>query len=284
LSFKSIAVFVDARPPSTTRLELAVKLARDHLASLIAIWVEMPPEEDVASTLDFARGRAMADVVERYAVDERVARERVRERLERLRHADGIASEMRELPLQAGAQDAVLHARYADLVIVGQAATTVAGSQPYGWSIEDVIRKAAVPLVIVPDEPIRAFASERIIVAWNASIGSRHAVADAMPFLRAAHAVRLVAVDAKTGRYEHGAEPGADIARYLLKHEVEVEVERINARDRSVAGAILSECERFDADLVVAGAYGHSRAASIFLGSTTRELVRNARTALFVSR
>jgi nucleotide-binding universal stress UspA family protein len=284
VSFKSIAVFLDARPSSSIRFEIAVSIARKHGASLVAIWVEMPPKEDDGRTIDFARGRAMADVVERYALGERLAREQVVDRLDRLRHADGLSSEIRELPLQADARDAVLHARYSDLVVVGAVATKEAISHPYGWSIEDVIKSAAVPLLVVPSEPIREFACRRILIAWNASVGSRHAVADAMPFLQAADFVWIVTVDPRTGRHEHGAEPGADIARYLLKHEVEVQIERASASEGSVAEAILSECERVEADLVVAGAYGHSRASTLFFGSTTRELVHRARTALLVSR
>jgi nucleotide-binding universal stress UspA family protein len=71
----------------------------------------------------------------------------------------------------------------------------------------------------------------------------------------------------------HGAEPGADIALHLARHGVKVAVQHIEASDIAVADAILSRLADTGADLLVMGAYGHSRARELLLGGVTRQVL-----------
>jgi nucleotide-binding universal stress UspA family protein len=206
----------------------------------------------------------------------------VEARLGQARHADGLPSEVRELPLQSQPSDAVLQARYADLAVLAQPSREV-DNHPYGWSTEDVIREAGVPLLIVPAAPERA-GHARVAIAWNASVESHRAVADAMPLLQTATHVRVMIVNPKTGARSHGEEPGADIARHLAKHDVDVEVTRVEEAETSLARMLLATADAFAADLIVSGAFGHSRMSEFIFGSTTRELLTGSRVPLLLSR
>ena len=75
--------------------------------------------------------------------------------------------------------------------------------------------------------------------------------------------------------FGHGEEPGADIALHLARHGVKVEVQRIDTRDLDVANAILSHVADRGSDLLVMGAYGHSRLRELVLGGVTRTILHD---------
>jgi nucleotide-binding universal stress UspA family protein len=156
--------------------------------------------------------------------------------------------------------------------------------EPYGWSTEAVLREAHTPTIVVPTSAKGNSGCDRIMIAWNASSESHRAVADAMPLLEAASVVRVLTIEAKVGVHGHGDEPGADIARHLAKHNVQVDVDRVEHVSGSLADTILHRSYDFTADLLVAGAFGHSRASHIVFGSTTSDLLALSPIPIFFSR
>jgi nucleotide-binding universal stress UspA family protein len=109
------------------------------------------------------------------------------------------------------------------------------------------------------------------MVCWDGSHNSARAAADAMPFLVRAKVVEVVIVTGERGKSEEL--PGADIAKHLARHGLNVEINRIVASDKDVANTILSHAADADADFIVMGGYGHSRLREFILGGTTREIL-----------
>lgn len=149
--------------------------------------------------------------------------------------------------------------------------------------LEDVLFKSGRPLLLLPSSPRRKQKFERILIAWSVKAQAVRAVSGAMPLLRAAKAVRIVTVDAAPSRAGRGEAPGRELATYLAAHNVQAEVNNLDGLGREHARAISDAALDFDADLVVMGAYGHSRAREFVLGGVTRAFLADSKTALFLT-
>ena len=121
------------------------------------------------------------------------------------------------------------------------------------------------------------------MVAWDASRLATRAVNDALPILRKASKVHLLAINPEGGREGHGDVPGADIGLHLARHGVKAEASSIHAEDLEAGDALLSRAADFGADLIVMGAYGHSRWRELVLGGVTRHLLNHMTAPVFMS-
>lgn len=172
-------------------------------------------------------------------------------------------------------------ARLADLVVL---------AQPYGGAREDVAVRAlegalfdgAAPVLVCP-EGLTAAPGRRILVAWDGGLEAVHAVRGAMGFLAAAEAVEVVLIDPDPG-FDGEAEPGADLARLLSRHGIAVTLAQVPSAGRSVAEVLSRRLVETGADLLVMGAYGHSRFRQAILGGTTRSMLEQAPVPVFMAR
>lgn len=285
MAFKTIAAFVDASEAGRVRIKYAVKLALQQNAHLVGIFVPFDPPR--SSTESYVRGSgAIHEMLEKYEMEKATA---VREanaafRDAALRH--DVSHEFRALRSLDAVDHVSLHSLHADLVIVGHPRP---GGLPENWSPEAMLFAAGVPLLIVPDtnQPSEkrrpTTPPDNVMVAWNVSSVARRAIADAMPLLTAARSVHLVTVNPGANTL-HGEEPGADIGLYLSRHGVNVTVEAILSAKNSVAETISEYATNGGYDLVVLGAYGHSRSRERMFGGVTKSLLRTVPVPLFISR
>lgn len=190
------------------------------------------------------------------------------------------AFEVRDLAIERAVDDdkIVAHARLADLTILARAGAHDRARQAM---IEDVLFKSGRPVLLVPEKPSRQRTWDQIVIGWNASAEAVRAVSGAMPFLKSARHVIIATVDAKP--INGGHTPGRDLAAYLQRHGVQVEVHNIDGLGRTDARALLDEAIAVDADMLVLGAYGHSRARELLFGGVTRELLAASSVPLFMA-
>ena len=131
-----------------------------------------------------------------------------------------------------------------------------------------------------PPEPVGPLP---IVVGWNGSREAIRALADAMPLLMEAEAVLVIVVEEpKTRGLLHGEEPGADICRHLVRYGVPVTLEQVP--EAPVGETLLGKAREFSADLLVMGAYGHSKISEIILGGATRTVLRCADVPVLLSQ
>jgi nucleotide-binding universal stress UspA family protein len=172
-------------------------------------------------------------------------------------------------------------ARYADLVVL---------PLPYGGNrgIEDeALTEAALfegmaPVLVVPEAGMRRAEPRRIVVAWNQSREALVAARRALPFLRRAEAVQIVVVDPSP----HGPErsdPGGLLCQFLVRHGVRAEVVVLAKSLPRVSDILSRHVMDADADLLVMGAYGHSRFREAILGGATRDMLENAGVPVFLA-
>lgn len=180
--------------------------------------------------------------------------------------------EVRDLTIEAAVdQNEVLaHARVTDLVVMARAETHAHARRAL---IEHVLFEAGRPLLLVPSAPRKPRAWKRALIGWNAKAQSMRAVSAALPLLQRAEAVAVATVDALPSRSGHGQAPGRELAAYLARHGVQVEVRNLDSMGRTEARALLDEAEGFGAEVMVMGAYGRSRASEFVFGGVTRELL-----------
>jgi nucleotide-binding universal stress UspA family protein len=128
-----------------------------------------------------------------------------------------------------------------------------------------------------------ATAGQRVLIAWDAGREAARAVSDALPLLKRADTVEVAVFDPERGRREHGEQPGADVALYLTRHGVKVSVARQSGANFVVGAQILSRAADTGADLVVMGAYGHSRVRELVLGGVTRIMLESMTVPVLMS-
>jgi nucleotide-binding universal stress UspA family protein len=175
---------------------------------------------------------------------------------------------------------AAVHARYCDIVVFGRQSDVDARMQARFFS--DLLLQSGRPLLVVP-EAHTARLTGPAMIAWKPTRESTRALHDALPLLRKAASVRVVAIDPKVGDLQHGALPGADIAAHLVRHGLRVEVAQVPRLGASAGAAILREAQEQGAALLVAGGYGHTRAREFVMGGVTRTLFEQAQLPVLFS-
>jgi nucleotide-binding universal stress UspA family protein len=279
MDYKTILVHLDRGARRSERLELAFALADRcdaHLVGLFALSATRIPSyvrAEPSDTLIAVQNRQRAE-------DAREAEAAFRAAMARHR---GVKAEWR-----ASNEDALgaarLNARYSDLVIVGQHerdAEDEAGLAPE--FTDELVLSCGRPVLLVPYAGRFPDAGKRALVAWNASSEAARAIADALPLLARAESVSVVVFE--TGQAgDHGQEPGADAALYLARHGVKATVSRYGSADIDVGSQILSRAADLSADLIVMGAYGHSRMRELVLGGATRTILESMTAPVLMSR
>jgi len=165
-----------------------------------------------------------------------------------------------------------LAARYSDLVIISQNDPDEPSPSVMSDFPEYVVMNAGRPVLLIPFAGNFESVGEQILVAWDASMEATRAVTAAIPLLKKAKLVTVVVLNSGSKPGVHGEQPGADIALYLARHGVKVEVMQ-HRTDVDLGNALLSLTSDIDADLLVMGGYGHSRFREVLLGGVTRTIL-----------
>lgn len=280
MSLRTILVHLDSARQAQARVAAAAELALQHEAHLIGLaptgWVMVPAES--AAVLGLA-GYEEAGM--------RLLRERAqgcvdgfRQQMQRL----GVASHESRLAVGYAADVMALAAKYADLTVVSQQDPAETRAEQSAQMPHDVLLQSGRPLLVLPHAGEWTLApARRVLVAWNASREATRAARDALPFLKRAANVEVVVFETPDDAWlDHGQAPGADIGLWLARHGVKVEARHVPAKVAAGA-ALLSHAADVDADLIVAGGYGHSRLRQSILGGVTRTLLRSSTVPVLLS-
>ena len=252
---------------------------QEHGAHLIGVFL-WPPL--VGRAMDgYVRGAAIRHMLEEHAAEGASLEQRQRGVFERAVKHHGLQAEWRVVRYEA-LEESVAQARHADLALVARSDSMGSGNMPLNLA-ESMVLASGKPVLLLPAEaPFLAI--RRVLVGWNASREAARAVADAMPLLARAEAVELLVVDPDRRPALHGQDPGADIARHLARHDVRVEVRTLASGGESIGHVLFSRAADFGADLLVMGAYGHSRLTELAFGGATRTALREAKLPVLMSR
>lgn len=282
MSYKTILLHVDQSRNASERIRLAATIARNENAHLIGaaltgvsryiyqtgLMADTDPNltEHLSAHLDLLRQRARQALAE----------------FERIAQSMEVSSfETVLIDDEAGA-GICLQARYSDLVVIGQTDLNEPSPAVMPDFPEYVVMNSGRPVLIVPYAGRFNNAGTRVVVAWDASAGATRAVTNAIPVLQRADIVEVAVFNAASQGDTHGELPGADVAQYLARHGIRVDV--LNEKiDTDIGNALLSRATDFGADLIVMGGYGHSRFREILLGGVTRTVLESMTVPVLMS-
>jgi len=167
-------------------------------------------------------------------------------------------------------------ARLYDISVV---ARPVAGAPvPRSALLETILFDSGRPILVAPPETPTAMA-EVIVISWNSSTESARSVAMARHLLERAR--RVVVLEVEGGSVE--GPNGADLARALRRAGIPAEAQSARAEGRSIGEAILAETARAGADLLIKGAFTHSRLRQMIFGGATSHILSGARLPVFMA-
>jgi nucleotide-binding universal stress UspA family protein len=270
MSYKTILVHVDDAKNAPARIALAAQLALNEDAHLIGtaltgvsrflyeVVAVNPGDPGMVPYLDTLRKRAV-DTLTKF--DEIAGRA-------------GVNSFEKRLTDDDAAGGISLQARYCDLVVLGQFDREATSVNNYAEVPEYVVMNGGTPTLVVPYAGSFDNIGERVLIAWNASMESIRAVRSALPLLRRAKIVEVAIFNPASRPDAYGAEPGADIALYLSRHGVKVDVMQ-EKTDADAGEALLSLAANLNSSLMVMGCYGTSRFREILLGGATRTVLES---------
>ncbi len=271
MAYKNLLVHLDETAASEKRAGAAIGFARSHDAHLTALGLVVEP-----IIPSFVHAQVPAEVLNARRKAELDRTEALLGAFEAEASRAGVRAETRiDGCLQSDVARTVgQHARYADLLIVGQQDPS---ETPLGGAhlAEEAVLSSGRPVLVIPYIGASERLGERVIVAWDAGREAARAVNDSLPLLERAREVTVVAINPQGTSDGHGQEPGADIALHLTRHGCQVKVERLESRDIGIGDTLLSYLADRSADLVVMGAYGHARLRELILGGVTRHMLHH---------
>jgi len=278
LDYRDILVHVDTTPAGEARLGLGIVLAQRFNAHLTGIHIV--PEAEVPPTY---KPSAVERVAEVYAETARAAAATTEALFHDRVRGLTLATDYRTM--QGDIADRLRQAsRFVDLVVIGQADTeNPAGLDPFVLS-ERVVFGSAAPMLVVPILFRAPEIGRSVLVGWDGSGEAARAIRDALPFLRRASRVTVVAVDPdRQGHLPGGADTNAMVT-HLARHAVNAVADVIHSGERHAAEVLLSRAADVDADTIVMGAYGHLRVREFLLGGTTPDILEHTSIPVLVSR
>jgi len=271
MSYKTILVHVETGADSDRRVQLAADLAHQFEARLIGLAAGFPrPPMDYTGfgfspeLVDMVRDQIKADL------------ETAEAQFRSLTSGAGLNTEWRA-SFDFPTQEMVHAATAADLLVVGSAKGKLLPDVYRSIDPGDLLMGVGRPVMVAPSGAAQ-LTERSVMIAWKDTMEARRALADALPFLKRAEDVVLLQV-----RESGERESADDATAFLAGHGVKVRDEAVKLDGTTVEAQIVYQAQAAKADLVVAGAYGHSRLREWVLGGVTRELLKNDGLACLLS-
>jgi nucleotide-binding universal stress UspA family protein len=266
MTFSTLMVHVELDHPNDARLHIAGELAEQFDAKLIGIAASNP------QPAYYANGNLAQGLVahERAEIMKKIAEAEGRFRMATQKRAREI--EWRSA-LEAPTGYVAREGRAADLIITGANRDGVLLDPLRRLDPSDLVMIAGRPIFLVPPEA-EFLKLQNVLVAWKDTREARRAVMDALPLLHRAKEVNVVEVvegDASRSEAQHRVD---DVTGWLKRHNIDAVARVMHARDEEDQ---IEKIWQNGADIVVAGAYGHSRFREWVLGGVTRNLITRSR-------
>lgn len=286
MTIRTALVCVGSTEESHVLLNSAFHLARDIGAHLQVLHVRSDPRETIP-LLGEGMSVGMIDDMTRIAEDE------CSKRAQQARaYYDSCQAEfsapVTDSPLaegfsvswteSSGREDEVLaqYGRLADLIFVGR--PNVDSEVGHTLMLNAALFESGRPALVVPPLGTQRM-GQKIVVSWNGSAQSARAVSSALPILRKAEEVSIFTIESP----QTTSHSSAGMAEYMAYHGIKCSVRTLTGSGTPVGEALLKEVEAIGADMIVMGAYTHSRMRQLILGGVTRCVLENSTVPLFMA-
>lgn len=278
MAYRTILVSLNDATRLEQALALTASLQEEHGAHIVGLFVI--PAMQIYPTIGM---EITPDVFEGHRAFFQAQAEKVKRRFNDVIAREGWSAELRVVesvsPLVA---DTVIdHGRYADLIVIPQVDRDSEEGVELDFD-ERVVMEAGRPVLVLPRAELPKKLA-RVLIGWNATRESARALFDSLPLLKRAQEAGVVWVDPQRERERAGVLAGADIAAILARHDVKVVSEPLPTSGMNAGEALLQRAADGGADVLVMGAYAHSRMREFVFGGATRHVLRHAKIPVLMS-
>ena len=281
MTIKTILVPLDGSEGSRNALKTGALLARERNAHLDVIHVRTNPKDAVPLLGEGMSGAVIEDII---TAAEKEAVERARRALEIFEDVCSIADFPRvdspadcEGPSsrwieETGREDEVvaLRGRLADIIIINRPTDDTAVSAT--MTLNAALVETGRAVLVVPPNGTSGF-GHRVAISWNGSSEAARAVAASMPLIEGAEKVMIFTMNDE----DDETDLAAQLSQYLAWHGVNAEIETTYVGDHNVGEVLVTKCAEWNADVLVMGAYTHSRLRQLIFGGVTRHVLAEAK-------
>lgn len=278
--FKQLLVHLDPSDQGKRRLAAAAGVASTFDAHLTGLYV-IPPEPvpPYAAGVPVSGSAALLEAGGSNELREQV--DATRQAFESMCGRTGVRGRWRQAEGPV-ALIVSMHARYADLAIIGQDGTEPDSMLITPGLAAEVALDSGGPVLIIPHSGEWAQIGTRPMVAWSGTRESSRAVHDALPFLKRAKETTVLTVREPSGDSDEPTESELDIVAYLGRHGIEATFRR-ETTELDVADELLARMGDQLCDLLVMGAYGHSRLRELVFGGATKSMLAHMTAPVLMS-
>ena len=276
MTIKDIGIHVDHTEQSKVRIKTGFELAKRLGANVTALYCQ--PEAQLPSYSGYPIAITIIDqldkTIEQQANEAQALFDEVAANYEvqsswRKTHGDVI-------------QNIALESRIFDLIILGQAHPDHNQGET-SRIVDHILLEAGRPCLVLPYTYQDQEFGRNSLITWNGSRESSRAIHDALPLLKLGDKALLVVSDPSKTSFSKVDMPGTLMASHLARHDIEVELKLSYSDDIKTSENLLSLACDEGADMIVMGAYGHSRFRELVLGGMTREILSSMTVPVFMS-
>lgn len=272
MDIRDILVVIEDEPSQAGRLDAAITLADRFGARVTGLYAGVLPdiptyvEAQLPEDLRRRRDAALAEAASHAEADFRARAE-----------AAAVSHDWRVAtgPFEHVTRVVAGHSHLADIAVVGRSSP----EQPHGLLgatvSNQLVLSSGAPVLLCPAELPEQNFGAHVVIGWNGSREAGRALRDAIPFLQRAEEVSVLTVETARSS-ENAVVNWEDIAGYLARHGIDASIRQSLVGSDGAGEVILSRAKEAGADLVVMGAYGHSRLWEISLGGATRHVMAHA--------
>jgi len=271
MRIRDIALFLRAEAPFAGAIALAAQIATRETAAVSGICLFTEPMLPLADSYAIGDAAVIEVLAQRdQAIDRQVAPIEAAFRARMAGHVAPVS--WNATSADEPAETTALRARFADLVIVSRPEPRRPAQRALAGNL---VLASGTPCLVAPPLAEASVAFRRVVLAWDGSANAKRALDAAMGFLETTAAVEVLTVD--EGRGPPAGELGPEaILSHLGRHGVRATLGESSGRSRDVGKLMLEACARFDADLLVMGAYAHGMGTEAVFGGATRAVLSAA--------
>jgi len=269
MGISTILVSLNETGRVDTLLKVTANLAAKYDAHVIGLYVipaaYVYPGVSIHVTAD------MIDVGQKFFCDRA---KKTEEKFNECMRKQGLKGEWRNIEGKSHliSSTVVDHGRQADLVVISQVEQAAATGTDVEFA-EKVIMDVGRPVLMVPKCGNFEGRMDSVVIGWNATRESARAAFDAIPIFEDGATAHIIWVDSELNQGTTNMLPGTELATTLARHNIEAISEPVTAPDLEPADVLLNRVSDVGADMLVMGAYGHSRLREFIFGGATRKIL-----------
>ena len=280
MSYKNILVHLDDSDACAERVEAAIALAKRQDARVTGIALSLESTISTYIGIDIPSSMTAA---QQLLVDEAAARAVAKFEAAASDAGVEFVSQTVSCPTTKAPARLAFFSKHADLTFVGQPNPKDPGASFQESLMDGVLQNSGRPVYVVPYIGRPHMKIRKAVIAWDGGKKAVRAVNDAIPLLQGRSEVIVLVVNPKERGKEFGGKQGENIAAHLKRHGVEASIDYQYAPDLSTDTVILNYLADTGADLLVMGAYGHSRLREKAFGGVTESILHQMTAPVLMS-